>query len=306
MMKIVIAGGSGMLGRALSRSLVGDGVDVVMLSRSAPTAAGATAGPRAVHWDGRSLDGAWTAELAGADAVVDLCGLSVGTWPWTAGTRARLRTSRLEPRGALVDAMRGLPAGSRPATFVAIAGTDGYVGADAQPATEDTPFADTFLGGLCRDWEAAAAPAADLGVRLVIARTCVVIAPGAPALARLALPVRLLAGGRIGSGRQWFSWIHITDWVAAMRLVLGDPAIAGTVNFAGPTPLPQAEVVRALGRILHRPTVLPTPAFAVKLVLGGQADLVLGSRRVSSARLTGLGMAFTWPHFEAAARDALR
>jgi uncharacterized protein len=305
-MKIVIAGGSGMLGRALCASLLADGADVVMLSRSTATDARGTAGVRSVLWDGRTIDGAWTGELAGADAVIDLCGLSVGTWPWTTGTRVRLRTSRLEPRTALVDAMRGLPVPARPRTFVAISGTDGYVGADAQPATEDTPFADTFLGGLCHDWEAAAVPAADLGVRLVLTRTCVVIAAGAPALARLALPVRLLAGGRIGSGRQWFSWIHITDWVAAMRLILGDPSISGPVNLAGPAPLPQVEVVRALGRILHRPTVLPTPAFAIKLVLGGQADLVLGSRRVSSARLAGLGMAFTWPDFESAARDALQ
>ncbi len=303
-MKVVIAGGSGMLGRTLARSLVTDGAEVVALSRTA-TAADALVGVRVVHWDGRRLDEAWTGELAGADAVVDLCGLSVGTWPWTGGTRARLRTSRLEPRTVLVDAIRGLPTESRPKTFVGIAGTDGYVGNDAQPATEDTPFAETFLGGLCRDWEAAAAPAVDLGVRLVIARTCVIVAPGAPALARLAMPVRLFAGGRIGSGRQWFSWIHIADWVAAMRLALGDMGVAGPVNFAGPAPLPQAEVVRALGRILHRPTLLPTPAFAVKLVLGGQADLVLGSRRVSSARLAGLGMAFTWRDFESAARDAL-
>ncbi len=201
--------------------------------------------------------------------------------------------------------MRGLATDSRPRTFVAISGTDGYVGADAQPATEDTLFADTFLGGLCRDWEAAAASAANLGVRLVIARTCVVIAPGAPALARLALPVRLLVGGRIGSGRQWFSWVHVADWVAAMRLVLSDPTIAGPINLAGPQPLPQAEVVRALGRILHRPTLLPTPAFLVQLALGGQADLVLGSRRVSSARLAASGMTFSWPDFESAARNAL-
>jgi len=304
-MKIVIAGGSGMLGRALSGSLIADGAEVVMLSRATATDATPTPAARAVHWDGRSLDGAWTGELAGADAVIDLCGLSVGTWPWTGSTRAKLRTSRLEPRGALVDAMRGLTADSRPKAFVAISGTDGYVGADAQPATEDTPFADTFLGGLCRDWEAAAAPAADLGVRLVIARTCVVIAPGAPALDRLAMPVRLLAGGRIGSGRQWFSWVHITDWVAAIRLMLRDDSIRGPVNIAAPTPLPQIEVARALGRVLHRPLTLPTPAFAVRFALGGQSDLVLGSRRVSNARLAAAGMDFTWPDFESAARDAL-
>jgi uncharacterized protein len=301
--KVVIAGGSGMLGRAISASLIADGGEVVVLSR-----AGGEAGPgvRCVRWDGRTVDGPWTSELVGADAVIDLCGMSVGSWPWTGGTRGRLRSSRLEPRNALVDALRGLPAASRPRTFVAISGTDGYVGADAAPATEDTPLGDTFLGVLCRDWEAAALQAAELGIRVVVARTSVIVAPRAPVLARLALPVRLFVGGRIGSGQQWFSWVHITDWVAAIRLFLRDPAITGPINVSGPTPLRQVDVARTLGRILHRPSVLPTPAFAVRLALGGQSDLVLGSRRVSSALLAATGLSFAFPDFETAARDALR
>ncbi len=302
-MKVVIAGGTGMLGRALGASLVADGAEVVALSRRAQPA---SAGVRVVAWDGRTLDGAWTTELARSDAVVDLCGLSVGTWPWTAGTLARLRSTRLEPRSVLVDAMRGLDAAARPRTLIGISGTDGYVGSDAVPAGEDTPLADTFLGRLCADWEAAAAPATELGVRVVIARSSVVVAPGAPVLARLSLPVRLFVGGRIGSGRQWFSWVHIADWVAAMRRLLDDQAFEGPVNIASPGALHQAEVARALGRVLHRPSVVPTPAFAVKLVLGGQADLVLGSRRVAPARLRAAGFDFAWPDFEAAVRDVTR
>ncbi len=302
-MKFVVAGGSGMLGRALTAALVAKGGEVVVLSRG--QAAPVAPSVRSVRWDGRTPDRTWTAELAGAEAVIDLCGLSVGTWPWTNGTRARLRSSRLEPRTALVDALRGLPDAARPRTFLAISGTDGYVGADAEPATETTPLATTFLGELCREWEAAAGPVVDLGIRLVICRSSVVIAPHASVLARLALPVRLFVGGRIGSGRQWFSWIHILDWVAAMELVLRDPDISGPINVAGPTPLRQAEVARDLGRILHRPSILPTPAIAVKAVLGGQADLVLGSRRVSSARLAAAGLSFEYADFETAARDAL-
>ena len=263
---------------------------------------------RTVGWDGVTLDGAWTAELAG-------CGR--GRRPVRAVGRHLAVDRRTRARDCAAVAWSPAPRwcrrcarcrpSRRPGTFVAIAGTDGYVGADAQPATEETPFADTFLGALCRDWEAAAAPAADLGVRLVLARTCVVIAPGAPALARLALPVRLLAGGRIGSGRQWFSWIHIADWVAAMRLRAARPG-----HRAGPSTWlarrrchrsrsPGRSVASSIDRL-----TLPTPAFAVQLALGGQADLVLGSRRVSSARLSRAGMTFAWPDFESAARDALR
>ncbi len=300
-MRVVIAGGTGMLGSALGASLVADGADVVALARHPghPSAAGV----RVVAWDGRTLAGAWTAELVGADAVVDLCGLSVGTWPWTPGTKARLRSTRLEPRAALVEAMRGLDPAARPRTLLAISGTDGYVGSDAVPAGEETPLADTFLGRLCADWEAAATPATELGVRVVIARSSVVVAPGAPVLARLSLPVRLFVGGRIGSGRQWFSWVHIDDWVRAIRRLLEDETFEGPVNIASPGALHQADVARALGRVFHRPSFLPTPAVAVKLALGGQADLVLGSRRVAPARLQAAGFDFEWPDFEAAVRD---
>jgi uncharacterized protein (TIGR01777 family) len=294
-----------MLGQALARSLRADGVEVVALSRRASPAV-LPDGQRVVRWDGRSLDGAWTQELAGADAVVDLCGLSVGTWPWTPGTKRRLRSSRIDPRTALVDAMAGLPPDVRPRAFVGISGTDGYVGSDATPAGEDTPLADTFLGRLCADWEAAAAPARGLGVRVVIARSSVIVAPDAPVLARLGLPVRLFVGGRIGSGRQWFSWVHIADWVAAMRRLLADPSWAGVVNVASPGALRQADVARALGHVYHRPSVVWTPALAIRLALGGQADLVLGSRRVAATRLAAAGFVFAWSDFEAAVRDVTR
>jgi len=303
-MKVVIAGGTGMLGRALGGSLVAEGAEVIALSRRMDQPA-LPAGVRIARWDGRSLDGAWTRELSGAHAVVDLCGLSVGTWPWTRGTQARLRSSRLEPRSALVQAIGGLSAEARPTTFLGISGTDGYVGSDAVPAGEDTPLTDTFLGRLCSDWEAAAQPAADLGLRVVIARASVVVAPGAPVLDRLGLPVRLFVGGRIGSGRQWFSWVHLEDWVAAVRRLLEDVSFAGPVNISSPGVLHQAEVARALGRVLRRPSVVWTPAVVVTLVLGGQADLVLGSRRVASTRLTAAGFDFAWTDFEAAVRDVM-
>jgi hypothetical protein len=303
-MKVVIAGGTGMLGRALGEALRADGVQVVALSRRASQAT-LPDGRRVVRWDGRTLDGASTQELASADVVVDLCGLSVGTWPWTAGTRARLRSSRLEPRTALVKAMAGLAPEVRPRTFMGISGTDGYVGSDAVAAGEETPLAETFLGRLCTDWEAVTRPAMDLGVRVVLARSSVVIAPDAPVLTRLSLPVRLFVGGRIGSGRQWFSWVHIADWLAAIRRLIDDITIDGVVNVSSPGALQQADVARALGRVLHRPSFVWTPAPAVKLVLGGQADLVLGSRRVAPARLTDLGFEFTWTDFESAVRDVM-
>jgi uncharacterized protein (TIGR01777 family) len=143
-------------------------------------------------------------------------------------------------------------------------------------------------------------------VRLVIGRSSVVVAPGAPVIARLSLPVRLFVGGRIGSGRQWFSWVHIADWVLAFRGLLEDPSWDGVVNVSSPGALHQADVARALGHVFHRPSFAWTPALAVRLVLGGQADLVLGSRRVAPKRLTDAGFEFGWTDFEAAVRDVTR
>jgi uncharacterized protein (TIGR01777 family) len=305
-MKVVIAGGTGLLGRALGAALASDSWEVVALTRRPGSVASVADGLRLVEWDGRSTAGGWAAELAGADAVVDLCGASVGMWPWTAATRRTLRTSRLEPRLAIIEALEALESGSRPAVFLAASGTDGYVGADQTPATEDTPSAATFLGRLCRDWEAEAARAEPLGVRVVHSRMSAVIARGAPVVDRLALPVRLGIGGRIGFGEQWFSWVHIDDAVGAMRLLLADGSISGPVNIASPGALQQIEVARTLGKILHRPSFVWTPAPLLQLVLGGQADLVLGSRRVSPARIQAAGFTFAWANFEAAARDALR
>jgi len=303
-MKAVIAGGTGLLGRALGASLAADGWEVVTLTRR--PALRSASDIRQVEWDGLTPAPGWVAELAGADALIDLCGASVGTWPWTAATRRTLRTSRLEPRAALVDALGSLESGSRPGVFLAASGTDGYVGADAQPATEDTPSADTFLGRLCRDWEAEASRAEPLGVRVVHGRMTAVIGARAPVVDRLTLPVRLGIGGRIGAGEQWFSWVHLEDAVGALRLLLGSASLSGPVNIASPGALQQVDVARALGRILHRPSFVWTPAKLLQLVLGGQADLVLGSRRVSPALIEAAGYTFVWTNFEAAARDALR
>ena len=143
-------------------------------------------------------------------------------------------------------------------------------------------------------------------MRVAIPRLSVVVAPGAPALARLMLPVRLFIGGRIGSGRQWVSWVHLDDALAAFRLVLTDGSVSGPINVASPGALRQADVAGALGRILHRPSLVWTPALAVRIALGGQSDLVLGSRRVSSERLEAAGFTFRWTDFEAAVRDVLR
>ena len=305
-MKIVIAGGSGLIGRGLAAAFSADGATVVVLTRDvARSTAGLPAGARAVAWDGRSANAGWSGELADADAVINLAGATIGHWPWTAARRRVLVSSRLDATHALVGAIGALPAGERPATMLNASGTDGYEGLDREPATEATPFSDTFLARLCTAWEAAAAPVEALGVRLVCMRQGVVVGRGAPALRLLALPTRLFAGGPIGGGRQWFSWVDLADLVGLYRLALADGTLRGALNVTAPEPVTQADLARALGRVLHRPARIPTPAFPVRLLLGGMATLVLGSRRVVPARAIAAGYVFQRPTLDDALRSAL-
>jgi hypothetical protein len=305
-MKVVVAGGSGLLGRHLSRELLIGGHEVVVLSREPARAArGLEPGVRIVLWDAATTD-AWTVELRGADAIVNLAGASVGTWPWTEQRKRLLRQSRLAPTNALVAAVRQLPASARPPVLVSASGSDQYEGRDAEPATETTPPVDTFLGRLCQDWEATALRAEALGVRVVLLRTSLVIAPEAPALQRLALPFRLFIGGPIASGRQWVSWIDLADAIALVAWALASPWVCGPLNLAAPDPRRQADFARALGSALHRPRRVRTPAAVVRVLLGEQATLLLGSRRVWPAKALEGGYQFRQPDLEASLRTALR
>jgi len=304
--RIVVAGGSGFVGRGLVTALLADGADVVVLTRDpAAAAARLPAGARVVAWDGRDPQAAWTTELAGADAVVNLAGATIGHWPWTAARRRLLVSSRVDATRALVEAIETLSPTARPATLLNASGTDGYEGLDREPATEATPFSDTFLARLCTAWEAAAVPAEAMGVRVVCLRQGVVIGRGAPALRLLALPTRLFMGGPIGGGRQWFSWVDLADLIGLYRLALADRSLHGALNVTAPEPVPQVELARALGRVLHRPARLPTPAPPVRLLLGGMATLVLGSRRVTPSRAMAAGYAFQRPLLDDALRGAL-
>ena len=309
-MRVVIAGGSGLIGRALTESLVRGGVSVDVLSRDPRRSAGRLpAGARAVAWD--AGDASRAAELAnalaGADAVVNVSGVPVGPLPWTPGRKRAIVASRVGTNQALVSAIASLDPADRPKVFVSAAGTDGYTGIDQEPATETTDTTQTagFLAELGNAWEAAAAEASGLGVRTVMIRTSFVLAAGSSLLGLLALPVRLGFGGRYGDGRQWFSWIHLDDLVAVYRRAIDDPSFSGPVNASSPTPSRQADVATVLARVLGRPNWFRVPAWLLRLVLRGEATLLLGSRRVAPAKLSGAGFEFAYPDLEDALREAL-
>ncbi len=302
-MKVVVAGGSGLIGRALCRSFVADGHEVVVLSRD-PARVHGNNGARVVAWtppDTRP----WVGELRGAGVVVNLAGASIGRWPWTPLRRRHMRDSRLEATRSIVDAIASLPSHNRPGVLLSASGTDVYEGRDDEPATESTAPGSSFLARLCLDWEAEALRATDHGVRVVVLRTSSVLAPHAPYLRAVTLPFRFCIGGPLGSGRQWVSWIHIEDVVRGYRWALASGSMAGPVNLSAPDPRRQRDYAHALGATLNRPSRLRTPAFVVRLGLGGQATLVLGSRRVWPAALLDDGFEFAHPRLEEALTSVL-
>jgi uncharacterized protein (TIGR01777 family) len=298
MTRIVVGGGSGYVGRALVEALCGDGHEVVVLTRS-PGA------PGTVGWDGRTV-GDWAGSLEGALAVVNLSGHSIGAGRWTARRKEQILSSRVESTSAIVDAVGRLDAGSRPSVFVCSSGID-YAGdrPDDAEIAEDAPPGDTFLAHVCAAWEQAAARAREHGVRVVSARTAFVVGRNAPALRMMALPFRFLAGGRVGSGRQWFPWVHLDDAVGIVRTAIGQEAVEGPVNMVAPQSVRQEEVATALGRVLHRPAAVPTPARVLRLALGESADLLLTGQRAVPRRAGAAGYEFRYPELEPALTDAL-
>jgi uncharacterized protein len=304
-MRAVIAGGSGMIGRHLARALLADGWAVDILTRDVGRATRRIPeGARAVGWVPDRPAGLETV-LDGADGVINLAGVSLGPRPWTPGRKWAILASRLEATSAIVAAVRALPPERRPEVLVNASGSDVYTGRDARPADESTEPTHEFLADVCLRWEAAAREAEALGIRVALVRTAFVLAPDAPVLRLLALPFRLFVGGRLGSGRQWFSWIHIDDLVGIYRLALTDPTISGPINGAAPEPCRQADLANAIGATLHRPVWLPAPAWAIRLALRDQATLVLGSRRVVPSAARAAGYAFGHPTVEEALAEVL-
>ncbi|MFB4315618.1 TIGR01777 family oxidoreductase [Actinomadura sp. 21ATH] len=312
-MKVVVSGSSGLIGTALVRALRRDGHHVVRLVRRPP------GDPDEARWDPRGMVG--HAALEGAGAVVHLAGAGVGDRPWTAARKRLIRESRVQGTRTLAEAV----ARAGPGVFVSGSAIGYYGGTGGRETDESGPPGEGFLAGLVRDWEAAAAPAAEAGVRVVHPRTGVVLTARGGYLGRTLPLFRLGLGGPLGNGRQWLSWITLHDTVAALRHLIGasgpaDPSgtggtdgtggvpdMAGPVNLVAPNPVTNAAYTKALGRALHRPAVVPVPAVALRAALRGFADEgVLISQRIVPRRLEESGFAFAHPELGGALEAALK
>jgi uncharacterized protein (TIGR01777 family) len=293
--RIVVAGASGLIGGALVRSLTADGHEVVRLVRRAPRA------KDEIRWDpeGKRVD---AAGLAGCDAVVNLAGAGVGDRRWTDAYKTRIRCSRVLGTAALAEAIAALD--EKPRVFVN-GSAMGYYGETGDRAVdENAPPGTGFLPELCVEWEAAAAPAQEAGVRTVFTRTGLVVAREGGAWGRLFPLFKAGLGGRMGDGRQYWSYISLHDEVAAIRHLLDTDGLSGPFNLTAPNPLTNREITAAMGRVLHRPTLFTVPAPVLRTVLGEMAGDVLGSARVLPKRLLESGFTFAFPDIEGSIKAA--
>lgn len=300
-MRAIITGGSGLVGSEMVRSLASDGYDVVVLSRSPESLRDLPAGARAERWDGRTTTG-WGPLADGADAIINLAGQNL-LGLWTEDYKRRIRQSRVDAGQAVLQAVR--QAQTKPRLVIQSSGIGHYGIERSGVLTESAAPGTDFLASVTLDWEASTAPVEEMGVRRIIVRTAVVLTPKGGILPLFAIPHRLFVGGPLGHGQQWFPWIHIADWVGALRFLMERPDAQGPFNLASPYPLTNAEFGKALGRVLGRPSWLPVPAFALKLVLRDMADMVLYGQRAIPEKLLKLGYTFRYPQAEEALRDVL-
>nr|WP_241678542.1 TIGR01777 family oxidoreductase [Streptomyces lasalocidi] len=296
MRRIAVAGASGLIGNALVRSLTADGHEVRRLVRRAAR------GPQEVCWD-PEREYVDAAGLAGCDAVVNLAGAGVGDRRWSEAYKKRIHDSRVLGTRALARAVAALDEPPRVLVNGSAMGIYGETG--ERIADEDAPPGRGFLPELCVEWEAAAAPAEEAGVRTAFARTGLVVARQGGAWGRLFPLFKAGLGGRMGDGRQYWSYIALHDEVAAIRHLLDRDDLSGPFNLTAPEPLTNREITEAMGRVLGRPTVFAVPAPVLRTVLGEMAGDVLGSARVVPRRLLESGFRFAYPGIDDAIRAAL-
>ena len=299
LMKILISGSHGLVGKALVTSLTNDGHEVIRLVRRERQM-----GAPEVAWDPKRgvIDGE---HLEGLEAVVHLAGESIADGRWSDEKKRRIRESRVQGTQLLIQALTQL--NHPPKTFLC-ASAIGYYGDRAdETLNEASSPGKNFLSNVCVEWEGATRPAAEKGIRVVNLRFGIILSADGGALAKMLTPFRMGIGGRIGSGKQWMSWVALDDVVAAIRRALTDASLAGPVNIVAPNPVTNAEFTKRLGQVLARPTLFPVPAFGARLAFGEMADaLLLSSQRVDPVRLKQAGYQFLEPELTGALRRSLR
>ena len=307
-MRVLITGGSGLIGRALSEELVSHGHEVIVLSRSPQRVSGLPDAVSVVQWDGRTAEG-WGHLADGAGAIVNLAGASIageGFFPsrWTEENRRVIRESRLNASRAVVEAIE--QAKEKPSVLIQASGVGYYGFHGEETLTEEAGPGDDWAARFtAEEWEPSSAPVEQMGVRRAVVRTGVVLSTEEGALPRLLLPFRLFVGGPLGSGKQWYSWISLQDEARALRFLIETEEAHGAFNLTAPNPVTNGELAKLIGKVIGRPSFIPVPGFAMRLAFGEVAEVVLQGQRAIPQRLLDLGFEFDFPTAEPCLQDLL-
>jgi len=303
-MRIIITGGTGLIGKALCPLLLADGHLITVLSRTPDAARDMPRGVRIEEWDGKSPTG-WGHLVNGADAIINLAGAGIADRPWTAQRKQVIRESRIHAGLAIQKAIQ--QATQKPKVLIQSSAV-GYYGVDHddQMITEAAAPGKDFLAKVCFDWEMSTTPVTKMGIRRPVIRTGVVLSKAGGALPKMLLPFKFFAGGPIGSGKQWLPWIHITDQARAIKFLLDHPSADGPFNLAAPNPVTNKQFGDILGATMRRPAFMPTPGIAMKAIFGEMSTVLLDGQRAVPQRLEELGFAFTFPTLREALSDLLK
>lgn len=296
-MRIIIAGGSGLIGRELTSALVDDGYEVIILSRNPDKVVGMPVGVKILQWDGRTVQD-WVKEMENTDVIINLTGENIsgeGIFPtrWTNKRKERLLQSRVDSGKVLSKAIA--MSDKKPGVFVQASGISYYGMNWENQATEESGVGNGYLASICIDWEASSEPVEALGLRRVIVRNGIVLSTKGGALLPLLMQYKFFVGGPIGDGRQVYSWIHIADEINAIRFLIEDDHARGIYNLTSPNPVTNIEFGQTIGEVLKRPHYFRLPGFAMRLAFGEVASMVLEGQRVLPKKLLEQGYIFKFP-----------
>lgn len=296
-MRLLVAGGTGFIGKALRESFAERGHEVVILTRKASLENQPGLRTRYTYWN-PPQGGVWEKELEGVEGVINLAGEPIAEKRWTSSQKQQILASRAGATQAVVTAIRNA---KRKPLFLLNASAVGYYGPHGdEEVSEESPHGKDFLGEVCQAWEAHALRAEDFGIRVIRLRIGIILEKEGGALAKMIFPFRAGLGGPLGSGNQWMSWIHRKDLIGLIHFLIEKKEARGAMNAAAPHPVRSKEFAQTLGRVLHRPAIFPVPGFVLRILLGEMAQMLLTGQRVIPKQALGLGFKFQYPQLEEA------
>ncbi len=300
-MRIIITGGTGLIGTALSKKLLEDGHEVIILSRN-PNRSSVPTGVRVEEWDAKTPDG-WGSLINADTAIVNLAGAGIADKRWSDQRKKILHASRIDAGKAVTAAIEA--AEQKPKVLIQSSAVGFYGIHDDEKLTEASSVGNDFLAKLCEEWETSTTSVEAMGIRRVIIRTGVVMSADGGAFPRMAMPFKLFVGGPVGSGEQWLSWIHIDDEVKAIQFLINNETTNGIYNLTAPNPHTNKQFSKTIGKVLGRPSFMPVPAFAMKILFGEMSTVLLDGQRVLPSNLESAGFTFDFPNLEPALQNLL-